>query len=125
MTADFCGEKVQSRKQKSTSIHDTFLGAKSSPTCANYAWLKVAKDNAVNDESIVRTVQRNFYMDDFLKSVRTPQEAFEIYQKVKDILIKGGYNLTKWITSDKPKNFECPFIDGNNAIWTCKTNSNQ
>ena len=39
-------------------------------------------------------------MDDFLKSVRTPQEAIEIYQKVREILSKGGFNLTKWITSD-------------------------
>ena len=36
------------------------FGAKSSPTCANYALHQVAKDNAVNDESLVRTVQRNF-----------------------------------------------------------------
>ena len=37
------------------------FGAKSSPTCANYALHQVAKDNAVNDKSIIRTVQRNFY----------------------------------------------------------------
>ena len=54
------------------------FGAKSSPACANYALHQVAKDNAVNNENIVRTVQRNFYMDDFLKSVRTLQEAIEI-----------------------------------------------
>ena len=76
------------------------FGAKSSLTCANYALHQVAKDNTVNNESVVRTLQRNFYMDDFLKSLRTPQEAIEIYQKVRDILIKGGFNLTKWITSD-------------------------
>ena len=64
------------------------FGAKSLPTCANYALHQVAKDNAVNNENVVRTVQRNFYMDDFLKSVRTPQEATEIYQKVKNILTK-------------------------------------
>ena len=65
------------------------FGAKSSPTCANYALHQVAKDNAVNNESVVRKVQRNFYMDDFLKSVRTPQEAIEIYQKVRETLNKG------------------------------------
>ena len=65
------------------------FGAKSSPTCANYLLHQVAKDNAVNDENLVKAVQRNFYMNDFLKSVRTPQEAIEIYQKVRDILIKG------------------------------------
>ena len=55
------------------------FGAKSLPTCANYALLQVAKDNAKEDENLVKAVQRNFYMDDFLKSVRTPQEAIEIY----------------------------------------------
>ena len=68
------------------------FGAKSSPTCANYALHQVAKDNAVNDKNLVKTVQRNFYMDDFLKSVRTAQEAIEIYQKVRDILNKGEFN---------------------------------
>ena len=56
------------------------FGAKSLPTCANYSLHQVAKDNAVNDESIVRTVQQNFYIDDSL------QEAIEIYQKVRDAL---------------------------------------
>ena len=78
--------------------------AKSSPTCANYALHHVTKDNAVNDESLVRTVQRNFYMHDFLKSVRTPQ----IYQRLQDILIKGGFNLTKWITSDDEVKSQIP-----------------
>ena len=77
------------------------FGAKSSPTCAKYALHQVAKDNANNDENLVRTVQRNFYMDDFLKSVRTPQEATQIYQKFRDVLSKGGFKLTKWITSDE------------------------
>ena len=45
--------------------------AKSSPISANYALNQVAKDSAVNHEIVVRTVQRNFYMDDFLQSVRT------------------------------------------------------
>ena len=71
----------------------------------------MAKDNAVNDESIVRTVQQNFYMDDFLKSVRTLKKAIEIYQKVRDILIKGGFNLTKWITSDDEVKTQIPEAD--------------
>ena len=72
------------------------FGAKSSPTCANYALHQVAKD----EENLVKAVQQNFYMDDFLKSVRTPQEMIGIYQKVREILSKGGFNLTKWIASD-------------------------
>ena len=86
-------------------------GANSSPICANYALHQVAKDNGVNDESIVRTVPRNFYMDDFLKSVRTTQEAIKSYHKVRDVLIKGGFDLTKCITSDDEVKSQIPEID--------------
>ena len=87
------------------------FGAKSLPTCANYALHQVAKDNAKDEETLVKAVQQNFYMDDFLKSVITPQEVTEIYQKVRDILIKGGFNLTKWITSDEEVKSQIPEAD--------------
>ena len=51
------------------------FGAKSSPTCTNYALHQVAKDNAKDDENLVKAVQRNFYMNDFLKSVKTPPRS--------------------------------------------------
>ena len=50
-------------------------GAKSLPNCANYSFHKVANDNAVNHQILVRSVQRTFYMDDCLKTVISPQEA--------------------------------------------------
>ena len=87
------------------------FGAKSSPTCANNALHQVAKDNANNDENLVRTVQRNFYIDDFLKSVRTPQEATQIYQKIRGVLSKSGFKLTKWITSDEEVKSQIPETD--------------
>ena len=76
----------------------------------------MAKDNAVNDENPVKVVQRNFYKDDFLKSVRTPQEAIKIYQKVRDILIKGGFKLTKWITSDEEVKSHIPETDRSTKV---------
>ena len=36
----------------------------------------------------------------FLNSVRSPQEATAIYQKVEECLSKGGSNLTKLLASD-------------------------
>ena len=98
------------------SIHATFFESKSSLTCANYDLHQVAKDNAFNDESLVKTVQRNFYMDNFLNSVRAPQEAIEIYRKLRDILIKGGFNLTKWITSDDEVNSKIPETDRSTKV---------
>ena len=92
------------------------FGAKSSPTCADYALHQVAKDNAVYDESLVKTVQRKFYMDDFLKSVRTPQEAIGIYLKVRDIFSKGGFKSTKWITSDEEVKSQIPETDRSTKV---------
>ena len=92
------------------------FGAKSSPTCANYALHQVAKDNAKEDENLVKAVQRNFYMDDFLNSVRTPQEEIEIYQKVREILNKGGFKLTKWITSDDEVKSQIPETDRSTKV---------
>ena len=43
-------------------------------------------------------------MNDFLRSVRTPPEAIERYQKMREVLGRGGFKLTKWITSDDEDN---------------------
>ena len=76
----------------------------------------MAKDNAKEDENLVKAVQRNFYMDDFLKSVRSPQEAIEIYQKVREILNKSGFILTKWITSDEEVKSQIPETDRSTKV---------
>ena len=55
------------------------FGATSSPNCANYALHHVAKYNAKDIETLVKTVQQKFYSNDFLKSVKTLQEAIEVW----------------------------------------------
>ena len=45
------------------------FGAKTLPTCANYALQQVARDNAHEFPQITKLITRNFYMDDFVKSV--------------------------------------------------------
>ena len=50
-------------------------------------------------------------MNEFPKSVRTPQEPIEVYQKVGKILSKGGFKLTKWITSDDEVKSQIPETD--------------
>ena len=71
----------------------------------------MAKDNGNDDANLVNGVQRNFYIKAFFKSIRTPQEAIKIYQKVKEILSKGGFNLKKWITIDEEVKSEIPEVD--------------
>ena len=53
------------------------FGAKILPTCSNIAFCQVAKDNAVNDESFVRIVQRHFYMNNFRQSELFKSSEFQ------------------------------------------------
>ena len=42
---------------------------------------------------------RNFYMDDFVKSVPSAEQAIEFYKLLRAIMAKGGFQLTKWISN--------------------------
>ena len=72
------------------------IGAKRSPTCANYALQQVARDNAQESPQITKLIMRNFYMDDFVKSVSSAEQAIEIYNMSRAMLARGGFHLTKW-----------------------------
>ena len=74
------------------------FGAKSSPTCANYAQQQVARDNTQGSPQITKLIRRNFYMDDFVKSVPSAEQAIEIYNMLRAKLARGGFHLTKWIS---------------------------
>ena len=60
-----------------------FCGAKSLPTCANYALQQVARDNTQESPRITKLIWQNFYMDDFVKSVPSVEQAFEIYNTLR------------------------------------------
>ena len=54
------------------------FGAKSSPTFANYALKQVGLDNEKEYPIAAKAIQNNFYMNDFIKSVETPEETIEV-----------------------------------------------
>ena len=75
------------------------FGAKSSPTCANYGFQQGGRDNKKEFPVAAATIDRNFYMDDLVKSVDTPQEAIECYQQLVETLKRSGYTLKKWVSN--------------------------
>ncbi|KAK3739650.1 hypothetical protein QZH41_003863 [Actinostola sp. cb2023] len=78
------------------------FGGASSPSCANFALQKTAIDNAADfDTTTVKTIQRNFYVDDCLKSVKSDEEAIRLADQLRSILARGGFRLTKWISNSK------------------------
>ena len=78
------------------------FGGTWSPSCCTYAMHRTVQDHEHQFlESACETVRRNFYVDDCLKSVDSVEEAVELASELKNLLVRGGFNLTKW-TSNHP-----------------------
>ena len=75
------------------------FGAKDSPTCANFALQKTAKDNIRKFPDAAQAVLVKFYMDDYLDSLETPHEALSRSKKLVELLKLGGFKLTKFISN--------------------------
>ena len=66
---------------------------------ANYALKRVATDNEDEFPIAAKAIQNNFYMDDFIKSVETPEEATKVFKQLQPLLSKLGMELKKWIAN--------------------------
>ena len=75
------------------------FGAKDSPTCANYALQRTADDNCKEFSRAAGNVWNNFYMDDYLESFATSEEATERCQDLVTLLKRGGFKLTKFFSN--------------------------
>ena len=74
------------------------FGAKDSPTCANYALRRTAVDNQDRYLDAAYAVLNNFYMDDYLGSVKMSEIALMLSRILVELLKLGGFNLTKIIS---------------------------
>ena len=89
------GDLTQQPTDHRMEVH--LFGATSSPICSSLALRRTAEDNVGEfSEEIVKTVKRNFYVDDCLRSVRSVGNAVEVVDQLREILSRGGFRLTKW-----------------------------
>ena len=72
------------------------------PSIAKFAMNQTAKDFAASDRKTAELVNRSFYMDDFDHFFECIEIDQAYFLKVKTVLIKGGFNLTKFV-SNKPE----------------------
>jgi len=83
-----------------TMVHP--FGAKLSPNCSNFALRETAEDHMNEFNPIIsQAVINNFYVDAFLMSVATEQEAIKVIYQMCDLCAKGGFNVTKWTSNSK------------------------
>ena len=77
------------------------FGSKSSPSCSNYALKRTSVDYEIDfGEDAAKTLQRNFYVDDMLKSSPEVETAIDIISRVRELWTAGGFNLTKFVSNN-------------------------
>ena len=82
------------------TIH--LFGATSSQGCANFALKKTASDYEDQCGSgAADFVKKDFYVDDGLNSVSTPESAVSLIKSTKALCEKGGFKLHKFISNHK------------------------
>ena len=77
------------------------FGARDSPACAIYALQQAARDNAENYPDVLETVTTDFYMDAFVKSVGSTEEALQLHQRLRHVLGSHSFNLIKWCSNSR------------------------
>ena len=65
---------------------------------------------------VAKLINRNFYMDDFVKSVASREEAVEAYKCLRKSLADRGFQLTKWICNSEKVMEEIPSEDRSDAL---------
>jgi hypothetical protein len=101
-------------KQKSQVYRMTvhLFGGVWSPSCASYALRRTAKDNEQGfDPATTETVNRDFYVDDCLKSEVDVDSAVKLVQELRELLRLGGFRLTKWSSNSKEVLMSIPTED--------------
>ena len=94
-TGDLNQEAVDHRME----VH--LFGATSLPSRSSSALRKTVEDNNRDfEEEAVKTIKRNFYIDDCVKSVKSVDCAIQIVVELRDLLSKGGFRLTKWLSNN-------------------------
>ena len=88
------------------------FGATDSPSCANFCLKRAAEDRKgrFSDEA-VSAVDKDFYVDDFVKSVRTVSEASSLADEVTCLLSEAGFRLTKWMSNSREVLSKIPAAD--------------
>ena len=78
------------------------FGKTDSPCIAAWALKQTAKDNKTEfDKEVSQIVNRNFYVDDCLLSVPTAHQAIRLAHQLIQMLKKGNFRLTKFVSNNK------------------------
>ena len=93
------------------------FGATSSPSCAKFCRQETASTYLEEfDPETIQTATRNKYVDDLMKSVPSPETALKLSTQLRELLKKGGFRLTKWLSNDRDVLVEIPECERTNSV---------
>ncbi|XP_059608215.1 uncharacterized protein LOC132256052 [Phlebotomus argentipes] len=72
------------------------FGVASSPFLATRALIQLANDHEKEFPQAAAALRTNFYVDDLLVSTSTYSEAERLQSQLVELLLRGGFTLTKW-----------------------------
>ena len=77
------------------------FGSKPSPAICMYVLNKTAEDNASEFPEAAAKVKECFYVDNYMESFPTEEAAIRQARQMKELLSRGGFNLTKWTSASR------------------------
>ena len=78
------------------------FGAKSSPSCAAFALLEIARRfGKYFPTNVSDVIRKGFYVDDCLTTASNDEEGIQLIKNLREMLGKGGFHLTKWISNSQ------------------------
>ena len=100
MGSEMCIRDSSDPAEHQMLVH--LFGATSCRSCANFGLRRAADDKqGVFSKEVIDTVRRNFYVDDCLKCVRNEVEAIPLVSGLRELVSKGEFRLTKWISNSR------------------------
>ena len=75
------------------------FGEQSAPACANYVMKRNADGFQQEFPEAAEAVKRNLYVDDSLNSLDDVAEAIKLQTDLTELMRRGGFNLTKWLSN--------------------------
>ena len=98
----FVWRRNRDEKFQDTQMNVQFFGKVDSPGCCIWVLNKTISHNIVKIAiSAKESITDNFYIDDYLDSFHTLQEAIKVLNDVTNVLSAEGFRLTKWISNNQ------------------------
>lgn len=95
------------------------FGTVCSPCCATFALQKHVYDHSKPEEDVHASVEHNFYVDNWLQSFPSADEAQTLVTKMQKLLSEGGFELRQWATNTPSviAHFRDELKSANSHLW--------